>query len=214
MQQQQPIKFLALLWLCGCAQSGTGASSIHDDAKFVRKAKSELKTASFRSCRQHRGADALACELGLQNASLRSSDAWWLNDSNFSAWRVASTGSAFGGWPETSALSLGFKDTVPNGQSWGRCEYCALEHTIPQHGDRLSSSLRVVLFDPRGRLAGNYGPGPLVVTSSKWRGFFHAAPEQINSRFAQGSSFRDAVAAHGSRESERLGRPGIRLAYP
>ena len=166
---------------------------------------------SFRSCRQYltssesNGTDALRCELSFQqsNPDLSSNSwAWWEEDRSALALRARAGKRSvwgFGGTPESSTVIIGTKGSVPAAQVWSRCEYCALE--IVNDKSKVDKSdefdadfppkqhpfgeLRAVLFDHSGDLRRTIASPPhLVLSSTKWSGFFHEQDDQVSARYA------------------------------
>jgi hypothetical protein len=144
----------------------------------------------------------LECEMNIQataqNLLVVDTPNWWLDQSAGIRRRLDNSTSEFGGLPSSSTVVVGVKDTVPSPQFWSRCAHCALEI---RH-----SKLNAVLFDPRGALKqvfGGRGSDPLL-SSTKWRGFFHEKPEHISGRYApEGQTFVEAIQGQTPSELTR-----------
>lgn len=106
----------------------------------------------------------------------------------------------------------GHIDGVPGGQTWSNCQYCRLSTTsfsstpsaaaaaAATEAIRRQRGFEIHLFDPSGQLASSYINAstsnttvkgeegerglPLVVLSrSRWHGFFHHATEEVKDDF-------------------------------
>ena len=109
---------------------------------------------------------------------------------------------------------IGTKGSVPAAQVWSRCEYCALE--IVNDKSKVDKSdefdadfppkqhpfgeLRAVLFDHSGDLRRTIASPPhLVLSSTKWSGFFHEQDDQVSARYAV--TYRHGDCCEGGTEA-------------
>lgn len=139
-----------------------------------------------RNCDDKIGVGVLNCEVEYQ----QSEDKWWLEGMEISINRKRLL-------PQSSTFILGVKDSVPSPQIWSRCEHCAME--IDEQ-----DVLKVVLFDPSNHIkqstvssmssSSSTSSEDFVISSNKWRGFFHDQPEMIYGEFEEeGVSFVNSV---------------------
>jgi hypothetical protein len=140
-----------------------------------------------------KGEAMLDCETAFQS----SEDKWWRKSPSTKSSPL----------PQSSTFLMGVKDSIPSPQIWSRCEHCAMQ--IDEE-----SNLEVILFDPSHHLIDSLGRpqttnhhhnASLVVSSIKWRGFFHDKPELIRAKLEEeGVSYGSQV-----KQSSASGRDSL-----